>query len=195
MMKKLLLLFIVFTACKKEVHYYPSKKYFIEKDLQELNIDNLIFEQITDSIRSGLSNNRNLFINIEDTKGIYKIAPFVVTGGYFREKNILYIINDSIDLAIGRFSMQELSKYIKLHYENNGENYLLASSYKKAQVQLVLSNKEKPKKLKAILLNLMKTYNNTDIKNKDSIAMHIVFDYPINRQQYIPPRPNNLKNN
>jgi hypothetical protein len=91
--------------------------------------------------------------------------------------------------------MQELSKYIKLHYENNGENYLLASSYKKAQVQLVLSNKEKPKKLKAILLNLMKTYNNTDIKNKDSIAMHIVFDYPINRQQYIPPRPNNLKNN
>lgn len=194
-MKKLLLLFIVFTACKKEVHYYPSKNYFIEKDLQELNIDDLIFEQITDSIRRGLTENRNFFIKIEDSKDIYKIAPLVVSGGYVREKNILYVINDSIDLAIGRFPIQELSKYIKLHYENNGENYLLSSSYKKAHVQLVLSKKEKPKKLKAILLNLMKTYNSTDIKNKDSIAMHIVFDYPINHQQYIPPPPNNLKNN
>lgn len=194
-MKKLLLLFIVFTACKKEVHYYPSKNYFIEKDFQELNIDDLIFEQITDSIRRGLSENRNFFIKIEDSKVIYKIAPFEVTGGYVREKNILYILNDSIDLAIGRFPIQELSKYIKLHYENNGENYMLASSYKKAHVQVVLPRKEKSKKLKAILLNLVDTYNNTDIKNKDSIAMYIVFDYPINCQPYIPPPPNNLKNN
>ena len=41
-----------------DIFYY----YFIEKDLQELNIDDLIFEQITDSIRRGLSENRNFFI-------------------------------------------------------------------------------------------------------------------------------------
>lgn len=193
-MKKILLLLIIFSSCKKEVYYYPSEDFFIENNPTEINIDDLNFEKVTDSIREGQYLKKYSFIKIKDSKTIYKISPFAVTGGLVKMRNTLYIRNDSIDLIKGVFPISDLSKYLKLHYENNGKDYFFASSYRSAHIRVVLSKEEKSKKLKQILLKLVKTYNQTEIENKDSISFNIVFDYPIKHPQYIPPPPIKFKN-
>ena len=73
-MKKIIILLIIFSSCKKEVYYYPSKKFFDEHKPSEINIDNLNFKQITDSITNELFEHRNLFIQINEFNKIYYIS-------------------------------------------------------------------------------------------------------------------------
>jgi len=188
-MKKLFILLLIFTACKKEVFHYPSKDFFKEYNPVEINVDNLNFEELTDSIRNGLYEKEHYFIEINDSNATYKISPFALTGGYIKESNGLYIINDSIGLIKGMFPINDLSKYLKLHYENNGKEYFYASSYKWAYVKLILTKEGDSEKLKTVLLNLVKIYNQTDIENKDSISLNIILDYPLEQPALIPPPP------
>ena len=185
---------IVFTSCKKEIYYYPSEDFFKKNNPREINIDDLNFEKITDSIRNGLYENKFHFLKIEDSKAIYKVSPSAYTGGYVRVRNGLLLRKDSVHLKKGVSPITELSKGLKSHYENKGKDFFYASSYRFAHVLLVLEMQEKSKKLKTVLLNLVKTYNQTEIENKDSISFNIVFDYPIKHPQYIPPPPTEFKN-
>ncbi|MDG1955300.1 MAG: hypothetical protein P8I51_10470, partial [Polaribacter sp.] len=94
---------------------------------------------------------------------------------------------DSVHLKMGMSPITELSKGLKLHYENKGKDFFYASSNRFAHVLLVLEKHEKSERTKTILLNLVKTFNETEIKKKDSISFNIVLDYPINKPPPPPP--------
>ncbi|MEE9407905.1 MAG: hypothetical protein V3V28_07505 [Polaribacter sp.] len=188
-MKKILLLFILVLSCKKEVYYYPSEDFFEEYSPVEIIIDDLSFEEVTDSIRNGLYRKEKYFIELEDTNFQYRISPFADTGGFIRERNGLFIRNDSLDLIKGIFPISNLSKYLKLHYENNDKEYFYASSYKWAFIKLVLENEDSSKRVKKLLLKIVKTFKETNIDSKDSIKLNILLDYPLERVYLTPPPP------
>jgi hypothetical protein len=188
-MKKVLILLLIFSACKKEVYYYPSKDFFDKYNPQEIIIDDLSFQEITDSIRNGLYDDKNLFLKIEESNKTYNVISFADTGGYRRERNGLHIRNDSLDLINGKYPLKDLSKYLKLHYENNDKEYFYASSHKWAYVVLNLERKESSKKLKELLLEVIKTYNETNINFKDSIQFNILLEYPLKGVFPTPPPP------
>ena len=189
-MKKLLILLLILSACKKEVYYYPSEEFFKENNPQEISIDNLNFAEITDSISNELFNNNRLFITLENSKNIYKISPFTYTGGFIKEKNILEIVDDSIYVSGNKVPLSQLSKRIKLHYENEGKEYYLPDSNKRAFVKLVLKSHDNSLKLENLLLKVIRTYNQTPITYKDSIDLAIMFDYSLDFLKILtPPAP------
>lgn len=188
-MKRFIILFLILSSCKKEVFYYPSNSFFEEYKPTKIIIDDLSFQEITDTIRKGLYRKEKYFIELEDTDFKYKISPFADTGGYLKERNGLNIKNDSLDLINGVFSISALSKFLKLHYENNDKEHYYAFSHKRAYIRLTLDREDSSQKLKNRLLNLVKVYNKTDIIHKDSIELAIMFDYPLNPVSSIPPPP------
>ena len=193
-MKKLLFLLILISSCKKEV-YYPSKHFFEENNPTEIIIDELSFKEITDSIRRGLYKKEKYFIKLNDSKNIYNISLFTDTGGFIKERNGLYLKKDSLILFEGKYPISNLSKYLKLHYENNDKEYFYAISYKCAYVKLILNKKDESKELKESLLNLVQVYNKTNIKNKDNIDFHIMIHYPLESvfPALIPPPPSSIE--
>lgn len=194
-MKKLLLLLIIISSCKKDVYYYPSKVFFEENKPKEIIIDNLNFQELADSIRNGLFRSERYFITLNDSNSIIKLSPAAYTGGYVKEKNILEIDDDSLWFRAKKISTKELGKHMKLHYENNGKIIYLPDSYKRAFIKLVLDYDDNAQKLKEILLKIVKTYEKTAIKNKDSIDFHIMLDYYLDKvyPQTIPPPPDILE--
>lgn len=194
-MKKLLLLLIIISSCKKDIYYYPSKVFFEENKPKEILIDNLSFKEITDSIRNGLFRKERYFITLNDSKSIINLSPIAYTGGYIKERNILEIDDDSLWFRAKNFSIKELGKHMKLHYENNGKIAYLPDSYKRAFLQLNLEPKESSEKLKVRLLDIIKVYNLTIFKNKDSVNLDIMLDYNFDKvyPQTIPPPPDSLE--
>jgi hypothetical protein len=189
-MKKVLILLLIFSACKKEVYYYPSKDFFDKYNPQEIIIDDLSFQEITDSIRNGLFNKKMLFITLEDSNNSYKISPFTYSGGLIKERNVLEIVDDSIYVYGNKVPLHQLNKRLKLHYENNGREYSLPDSYNRAFIKLVLKPNDNRLKLEKLLLKVIRTFNGTNIIYKDSIDLGIMFDYPLDLDfSKIPPPP------
>ena len=191
-MKKIIILFIIISSCKKEVYYYPSKSFFEENKPKEINIDNLNFQQVTDSISNGLFRNERYFMTLNDSKSIIMLSPIAYTGGYIKEKNILEIDDDSLWFGAKKVSIKELSKHIKLHYENNGKIAYLPDSYKRAFLQLNLETEDSSDKLKGRLLNIIKVYYSTNFKCKDSVNLEIMLNYYLDKvypQPILPPPP------
>lgn len=193
-MKKLLILLLILSSCKKEVYYYPSKVFFEENSPKEIIIDQLSFEEITDSIRNGLYRKENYFLSLVDKNKKYLISPFAYTGGFIKEKNALEIIDDSIYVFINKYPLTQLSKYLKLHYENNGNVEYLSDSYKRAFIKIVFNKNDNDIKLKKVLLKVIKAYNETDIISKDSIDLAIMLDYPLDKRLTTPPPPTIIEN-
>ena len=129
------------------------------------------------------------FLTTVDKRKEYKISPFTYTGGYIKEKNALEIVDDSIHVSVNKFPLTELSKYLKLHFENNGKVEYLSDSYKRAFIKLVLEKDNDGIKLKNLLLNVVKTYNETNIKHKKNIDLAIMFDYSLDEIVSIPSPP------
>ena len=188
-MKRLLLLFLILTSCKKEVYYYPSKSFFDEKKPTEIIIDELNFEKVSDTIRSGLFMKQNYFIVLEDSKNIFKISPFAYTGGLIKEKNVLEIFNDSLSFSGKKYSINELENHLKTHYENNGKVPYLSDSHKRAMVRLVFEKDDSSSELKKKLLFILKSFNKSNIVQKDSIAFNLMLDYPLETVRLPPPPP------
>ena len=189
-MKKIIILLIIFSSCKKEVYYYPSKKFFDEHKPSEINIDNLNFKQITDSITNELFEHRNLFIQINEFNKIYYISPFTYTGGYIKERDLLEIINDTIFISNNKYNIKDLSKYLKVHYEKYGKENYLKIFKNRVLIKLVLKRNDKSVNLKKQLLKIVKTFNETNFAYKDSIQLNILLDSDYLERFYtIPPPP------
>ena len=177
-MRKLLILLLIISACKKEVSYYPSKSYFDVYKPQEIIIDDLSFEEVTDSITNGLFRKERYFLTLVDINKEYRVSPFTYTGGFIKEKNALEIIDDSICNSLDKVPLTQLAKRLKLHFENNGKVENLSDSYKRAFIKLVLEKNEDAIHLKGLLMEVIRTYNETNIKHKDSIDLEIMLDFP-----------------
>ena len=74
-MKKLLILMLIVSACKKDVYYYPSKSFFDENNPQEISIDDLNFEEIIDSVSKRIFKKERLYITLSDKNREIKISP------------------------------------------------------------------------------------------------------------------------
>lgn len=188
-MKKMLLLFLLVSSCKKEISYYPSKKFFKENNPKEIVIDDLNYEEIIDSISNELFKKNRLFIVIEGDKDIYKISPFTHTGGFIKERNGLEICKDSIAILDKKYPKSEIQKYLKLHYENNGKIESLSTSPKDAFVKLVYERNKKAVELKKTILNLIRNFEKVSIKDKENIDLGIMLSFPIEIQREISPPP------
>lgn len=186
-MKKILLLFLLVLSCKKEISYYPSKKFFKENNPKEIFIDDLNYGEIVDSISNELLKENRLFVVIEGDKNIYKISPFTYTWGLIKERNGLEICKDSITILDKKYPKSETQKYLKLHYENNGKIEYLSTSPKYAFVKLVYERNKKAVELKKTILNLIINFEKVSIKDKENIHLGIMLSFPIEIQREIPP--------
>lgn len=191
-MRKLIILLLVLSSCKKEL-YYPSKQFFDEYNPKEIDISNLNYGEIVDSLTNQIFNKKRHFFKIEDSNRIYKISPFTYSGGLIKERNALEINNGSIHILNKKYSKSELQKYLKLHYENNGKIEYLSTSPKYAFVKLVLDKKEKSKILKEELFNLFKNFEETSIKNKKNIDFSVMLTLPLEMKNDIPPPPKSIE--
>jgi mannose/fructose/N-acetylgalactosamine-specific phosphotransferase system component IIB len=181
----LFLLFLLVSSCKKEISYYPSKKFLKENNPKEVVIDDLNYGEIVDSISNELFKKNRLFIVIEGDKDIYKIAPFTYTGGFIKERNGLEIFKDSIAILDKKYQKSEIQKYLKLHYENNGKIEYLSTSPKYAFVKLVYESNKKAIELKKTILNLIRNFEKVLIKDKENIDLGIMLSFPIEIQREI----------
>jgi hypothetical protein len=188
-MRKLIILFLILSSCKKEVYYYPSKDFFDEYNPQEIIIDDLSFQEITDSLSNGLFRKEKYFLTLVDKNKEYRISPFTYTGGLIKERNVLEIVDDSIYVYGNKVSLHQLNKRLKLHYENNGREYSLPDSYNRAFIKLVLKPNDNRLKLEKLLLKVIRTFNGTNIIDKDSIDLGIMFDYPLDFSKIPTPPP------
>lgn len=192
-MKKLLILLLILSACKKEVYYYPSEDFFKDKNPQEIVIDNLSFKEITDSVSNELFKRNRLFITLENSKYIYKISPFTYTGGFIKEKNILEINNDSLKFNHKNYSLNQLKKYLKIHYENNGEKPYLSDSYKRAFVKLTIDENKSSDYIQENIFFIVDSFNKANIVNKDSIEFGLMLDFILDKILTIPPPPSPIE--
>ena len=119
----------------------------------------------------------------------YRVSPFTYTGGFIKEKNALEIIDDSICNSLDKVPLTQLAKRLKLHFENNGKVKNLSDSYKRAFIKLVLEKNEDAIHLKGLLMGVIRTYNETNIKHKDSSDLEIMLDFPSDKMFSIPPPP------
>ncbi len=188
-MKKILILLLIFASCNTAEYYFPSKDFFEKNKPTEIRIKNLNFQELTDSIRNGLYKNEFYYIKINNKNIEYKITPFAYTGGLIKEKNVLEISKDSVKFSFINYPIDKLSYYLKSHYENNGKNVNSPDSYKKAILKLVLKKEDDSQTLNKLLLKVVKTYQKTNIKLKDSIELNISFNYHLDYIYNIPPQP------
>ncbi|MDP2162460.1 MAG: hypothetical protein Q8K02_18410, partial [Flavobacterium sp.] len=113
-----------------------------------------------------------------------KVKIHVIGNGTFYQRNILNIINDSIQKEIN-YPLEELEELMKRHYFNNGkiENYSVSSD--KAIVLITLKNEEKSKNLKKYLIAFTRAQNSINQKNKSTMNL------PIFIETFISPLPIN----
>ena len=163
-MKKLFILLLVFSSCKNEVYYYPSKSFFDENNPQEISIDDLNFEEIIDTVSNKIFKKERLYITLLDKNKEIKISPFTYSGGFIKERNGLEINNDSIYILDKRFPKSDMQKYFKLHYENNSRIEHFSTSPNYAFIKIVLRRNEEGKKLKKMLLEIIKNFEDSNIE-------------------------------
>ncbi len=181
---------ILISACKKEVHYYPSKQFFEENNPTEIITHNLNYGEIVDSLTNQIFKNKRHFVTIENNNQIYKISPFTYTGGLIKEINSLDIDNDSVWWEYKKQPLNNLEGLIELHYGNNGKEYFLPYSYKRAFIKLILDSISNYKKNKSKLLYIVKSYEKAKFKYKDSCNLDILIHYyKDSRHQPLPPPP------
>ncbi|MAD96129.1 MAG: hypothetical protein CMB99_02270 [Flavobacteriaceae bacterium] len=190
-MKKILLLLFIITACTKRDIYYPSYNFFEQYSPTEIELKKLTFKQLKDSILNQLERNIHSFITIQEGSNIYKISPHVYVRGFVREMNGLEISNDSILISSERYPLTQLEKWLKRHYENNGDSEFLAFSSKRAFVKLILEDDASAELVKKSILRIVKGFEKTQIIGKDDISLRIRLESPIELQETIPPPPIN----
>jgi len=187
-MKRILILLVLVSGCKKEVYYYPSKNKFTEYNPTELNISSLNFRQIVDTIRYGLSKKNPFYFSIEDVYKVYNFMPYVKGNGLYKEKNGILIRNDSIGKILLKHKVESSSEFLKMNYENNGKQIGFPDSYNRVYIDFVLNISDTSEKLKSSLIKFFKVYKKTRIKYKDSINLNIILEYPMS-QVYGQPNP------
>lgn len=193
-MKKFFFLLIFISSCKKEVYYYPSKIFFEENHPKEIIIDNLSYSEIVDSLTNQIFKKKRHFFKIEDSDRIYKVSPFTYSGGLIKEINSLDIENESIWWKYKKLPINNLEKSIELHYGNNGKEYFLPYSYKRAFIKLTLESITDSQNFKRKLLNIISAYEKAEFKHKDSCYLNIMLHYYKNSNyQPLPPKPSEIE--
>ena len=76
-------------------------------------------------------------------------------------------------MSLDKVPLTKFGKGLKLHFENNGKIEKILDSYKRAFIKLVTEKSEDAINLKELLIKVIRRYNETNIKYKDSIGLRI----------------------
>ena len=77
-------------------------------------------------------------------------------------------------MSLYKVPLTKLGKGLKLHFENIGKVGNLSDSYKRAFIKLVLEKSKYAINLKDLLIKVIRRYNESNIKHKDSIGLRIL---------------------
>lgn len=188
-MKKVFILFFIIISCTTEKQYYPSKQFFKEHNPQEINIDTITFEVLFDSLSNQLFKDKRYYIEVKNSNKSYRISPFTYSGGFIKERNALEIFNDSIYVFDEKYPITLLDKYLKVHFDNNGNLDWFSTSPKYAFVKLVFHKNTKSKIIKKRLLEVVNSFDKVFENKQDSYNLSVMFDKFNREQMSIPPPP------
>ncbi len=160
-----------------EIKYYPSDREFSEVNSEFIGLDTtkLNFCQITNKIRNYDLTPTDLVLELEDRQVKKRILPYVYGVGCIRENNLLKIGSDSIFVDDG-YPISELKRILKRHYSNWGEVPYYSESPEKALIELTIDESSNGKKIKDVLTELTRSFDQIRTETSDTIELRVFFN-------------------
>lgn len=184
----IILTFLVCSCDKKQLNtnYYPSEEIVTDSSSITFSLDTITmnFREFENKCYEIDEQNKQTIVSFFDGDTLKKVKIHVIGNGTFYQRNILNIINDSIQKEIN-YPLEKLEELMKRHYFSNGkiENYSVSTD--KAIVLITLKNEEKSKNLKKYLIAFTRAQNSINQKNKSNMNL------PIFIETFISPLPIN----
>lgn len=182
-----LLFFNILLSCEKKeitVNYYPTEDIINDTSSVVFGLDSLKmnFKEFVNKCYELEDLQKQTIVELIDGDTLKKIKIHVIGNGLFYERNILYVINDSIQKD-KNYPLSDLEKIMKKHYLNNGkiDNYPVSAD--RALVLITLKDNQNVNDLKNHLLEITKAFDEINKENKDSLRLNIFIE------NLVPPPP------
>lgn len=174
------LLFNTLLSCEKKelkVKYYPNEDIVNDTSSVVFDLDSLKmnFKEFVNKYYELEDLQKQTIVELIDGDTLKKIKIHVVGNGTFYERNIIYIINDSIQKN-KNYPLSDLEKIIKKHYLNNGKIEDYAVSADRAIILISLNADQNVKDLKKHLIQITKTFDEINKENKDTLRLNIFIE-------------------
>ncbi|GAB1858720.1 hypothetical protein MHTCC0001_35600 [Flavobacteriaceae bacterium MHTCC 0001] len=186
-----ILILLLFLSCQNTEEntekYYPNKNFFDSKKTRKIDLGNnspkpsklpILINDIYEE------DSLPYFEIIKSKNEVIKIMPLMggMGNGYYKEDFFLSITQDSILSYLGKnYLLSDLNRILKKHYEDYGKNACVEISI---DDDASLGNSA----LKKTLIKLTSSFENLDLKNKDSIELKVVLSN-LRFTPKPPPRP------
>ena len=180
---EILITFLLFTtllSCEKKeikINYYPTEDIVNDTSSVVFDLDSLKmnFKEFVNKCYELDDLKKQTIIELIDGDTLKKIKIHVLGNGTFYEKNILYIVNDSIQKD-KNYPLSDLEKIIKKDYLNNGKIEDYAVSADRAIILISLNADQNVKDLKKYLIKITKAFDEINKENKDSLRLNIFIE-------------------
>lgn len=165
---------------KRDVVYYPSKKYFNSSNLKRVTLqssDNFI--DIIKDVNRIHRNDSLPYIEVEEGNRIVKIIPMRSDGGLIIRKNFLTMTKDSVHTLTRDYPLNQLNEVLRIQYENMGRVPTLAERAELVVVEIEYDHYDSGERLIESLKTLTRNFNIINTKHKDSLQLKIVLSVPL----------------
>jgi hypothetical protein len=181
------LLFNTLLSCEKKeitVKYYPTEDVVNDSSSVVFELDSLKmnFKEFVNKCYELEDLQKQTIVELIDGDTLKKIKIHVKGNGLFYQRNILYVINDSIQKD-KNYPLSDLEKIMKKHYLNNGKIDNYPDSADRALVLITLKDNQNVNDLKNHLLTITKAFDEINKENKDSLRLNIFIE------NLVPPPP------
>ncbi|WP_299276753.1 hypothetical protein [uncultured Psychroserpens sp.] len=183
----------------KTTYYYPYKN-FIEEETSKLDVsldslDN--FNGLIDRLSANCKNEKETILNFKNEAYNFKVMAnyncnVVICHKY---RNILQIKNETLRHAtINDKPLDSLYKYLHIQATNKGKDPKFSTSKNVVVVQISQDSLTPITQTKAVLIDLLKTFNQINKEQNDSLSLFIDFrKYFITDFPPPPPPPANIE--
>jgi len=173
----------VLMSCNQKrnlTHYYPSEEIITDSSsvIFDLETITMNFGEFINKCDELDEHEKQTVITFFDGDTLKKVKIHVIGNGTFYQRNILNIINDSIQKEIN-YPLEELEELMKRHYFNNGKIEEYADSPEKAIILITLTKEEKSSNLKKYLIAITRVQNSINQKNKTTTNLPVYIDISV----------------
>jgi hypothetical protein len=167
----------VLMSCNQKrnlTHYYPSEEIITDSSsvIFDLETITMNFGEFINKCDELEEHEKQTVITFLDGDTLKKVKIHVIGNGLFYQRNILNIINDSIQMEIN-YPLDDLEKIMEKHYFNNGKIEEYADSPEKAIIKITLKNDENVNTLKKYLIAYTRALNSINRKNKSAMNLPV----------------------
>lgn len=177
---------------KRDVVYYPSKKYFNSSNLKKVTLqssDNFI--DILKDVNRIHRNDSLPYIEVEEGNRIVKIIPMRSDGGLIIRKNFLTVTKDSLYTLTRDYPLNQLNEILRIQYENKGHVPTPAERAELVVVEIELEPYDTGEILVQSLILLITGFDSLNAQHNDSLKLKIAFSVPMLPPPFPPPSVNN----